>query len=636
MIFLSYSRQQLYFAESLALHLQNLKHHVWFDLQQLSPGTEWQPALNQGLAACDQLVLVVSQAALDSPYVQAEWRAALAAGKPVVLVIFEATRLPDELQKLPTFDFRRAFRAPLAALHSHLSQPMDAPPATAPRPNRLGLRLTFPHPILLLLVMMGLTALGAIVFTGWLALSLSGNTLTVLLLALALWMGYTTLQFARRRAEYRAVRLVMACYATLSVTPPLLLIILLLLQAPVSLDAVPISLGLLTGLLVGWGAVALYLYLYVLNFEASLLRWFAAGKVAQDFRQRVNRRLAQQALDLGRTYRLHYNPADQPTATTVRRCFQQHPLLHESQHEADYHLMLVSNHTPVEQLAAWAAEYGEQMVLVIVAPIQIPASLQEVMKYQWVDFIGRDMQQLHQLAANLQNPDQARVGYALSTVPQRVERFRTPARVTVWLAYVRNASAAALALGLLALFRPFHGKTVEPVGAGLMVVIGLLGLALVHAVISRRVPLWVAIGGFVVLMLAAMFGNPLHDRPETYTVRRGDTLVSIAQAQCGTRYLWRSLAHENHLSERSILQVGSELDIECGPLTVVNEVVVPSLLMLVFMAITAFPLWRWLPRGLVLQHPQPTLRVTRGQWRTLAVSVGWVMGALVVVWPIFG
>ncbi len=33
--FISYSRRQLYFAESLSLHLQKENHNIWFDLQQL-------------------------------------------------------------------------------------------------------------------------------------------------------------------------------------------------------------------------------------------------------------------------------------------------------------------------------------------------------------------------------------------------------------------------------------------------------------------------------------------------------------------------------------------------------------------------------------------------------------------------
>jgi hypothetical protein len=43
--FVSYSCRQLYFAESLALHLQKEGIDVWFDLQQLQAGTVWSEGL---------------------------------------------------------------------------------------------------------------------------------------------------------------------------------------------------------------------------------------------------------------------------------------------------------------------------------------------------------------------------------------------------------------------------------------------------------------------------------------------------------------------------------------------------------------------------------------------------------------
>ena len=62
--FISYSRRQLYFAESLALHLYLQKEgiNVWFDLQQLQAGTVWSESLKKGVGEASLLVLVVSQA----------------------------------------------------------------------------------------------------------------------------------------------------------------------------------------------------------------------------------------------------------------------------------------------------------------------------------------------------------------------------------------------------------------------------------------------------------------------------------------------------------------------------------------------------------------------------------------------
>src|SRR5215471_6408384 len=93
-LFLSYSRAQLYFAESVALALQNTDISTWFDLQRLDPGTDWQRSIQQALTTCTGLVLIASRESLRSPYVQLEWEAAQAASKPVYLVWYEAVDLP--------------------------------------------------------------------------------------------------------------------------------------------------------------------------------------------------------------------------------------------------------------------------------------------------------------------------------------------------------------------------------------------------------------------------------------------------------------------------------------------------------------------------------------------------------------
>ncbi|MDH5541163.1 MAG: toll/interleukin-1 receptor domain-containing protein, partial [Rhizobacter sp.] len=62
---MSYSRRQLYFAEALALQLQQAGLDVWFDLQQLHAGSVWSDGLKDGVQDAGRLVLVVSQAALD-------------------------------------------------------------------------------------------------------------------------------------------------------------------------------------------------------------------------------------------------------------------------------------------------------------------------------------------------------------------------------------------------------------------------------------------------------------------------------------------------------------------------------------------------------------------------------------------
>jgi hypothetical protein len=88
-IFLSYSRRQLYFAESIVLNLQRAGLEIWFDLQKLTPGVEWASALKDGYSNCDRLILVASQFAIQSPYVRIEWETALANRREVIVVLTE-------------------------------------------------------------------------------------------------------------------------------------------------------------------------------------------------------------------------------------------------------------------------------------------------------------------------------------------------------------------------------------------------------------------------------------------------------------------------------------------------------------------------------------------------------------------
>src|SRR5579872_3416655 len=91
-LFLSYSRQELYFAESLVNELSS-DFDVWFDIQRLRPGIDWGAEIRHGLDDCDALVLVASETALHSPYVADEWERVLFERKmPVYILVFESVR----------------------------------------------------------------------------------------------------------------------------------------------------------------------------------------------------------------------------------------------------------------------------------------------------------------------------------------------------------------------------------------------------------------------------------------------------------------------------------------------------------------------------------------------------------------
>ncbi|WP_239396376.1 toll/interleukin-1 receptor domain-containing protein [Frankia sp. CiP3] len=132
-VFLSYSRKQFYFAESLVLRLRANSVPVWFDVHRIQAGDDWEESIDQGLSTCKSLVLVASRDALRSKNVDYEWRTALEDGKPIYIVLFEAIKLPLELRckAAAIIDMRSRFESKVMILADRLAKPryhQDKPP----------------------------------------------------------------------------------------------------------------------------------------------------------------------------------------------------------------------------------------------------------------------------------------------------------------------------------------------------------------------------------------------------------------------------------------------------------------------------------------------------------------------------
>ena len=125
-LFLSYSRKDYHFAESLAFHLLRQGVPVWLDVRDLEPGKDWERGLEEALDAATAVVLVASPASIESPHVRNEWQRALRQGKRIVVARIGRTNLPVELQQCESVDFRRAFGGALRQLVAGLKEVMPA------------------------------------------------------------------------------------------------------------------------------------------------------------------------------------------------------------------------------------------------------------------------------------------------------------------------------------------------------------------------------------------------------------------------------------------------------------------------------------------------------------------------------
>lgn len=123
-IFISYSRREVGFVDALADHLETKGFTLWLDYRNLVPGKPWVDQINQGIAASDTVLLVVSQASMESDNVEFEWRQVLDEKKKrIILLIFEAVDLPVELEKFEWVDFRANYQSALRELERQLGMP---------------------------------------------------------------------------------------------------------------------------------------------------------------------------------------------------------------------------------------------------------------------------------------------------------------------------------------------------------------------------------------------------------------------------------------------------------------------------------------------------------------------------------
>lgn len=109
-LFISYSRQEAPFADSLLDKLEDGGFNVWVDYQDLTPARPWLDGINRGIEGADIFLLVVSRMSMTSQFVSAETQKALQLNKRIILLIFEAVKLPSELERCEWVDFRSSFK----------------------------------------------------------------------------------------------------------------------------------------------------------------------------------------------------------------------------------------------------------------------------------------------------------------------------------------------------------------------------------------------------------------------------------------------------------------------------------------------------------------------------------------------
>jgi WD40 repeat protein len=105
-VFISYSRKDDEFARQLATDLERLGASIWIDVDSIPPGANWSTTIQQGLDACDTLVLLISPDSMESGNVNDEWQYFRDLSKPILPVMLRPTpTLHFQLRRIQYVDF---------------------------------------------------------------------------------------------------------------------------------------------------------------------------------------------------------------------------------------------------------------------------------------------------------------------------------------------------------------------------------------------------------------------------------------------------------------------------------------------------------------------------------------------------
>ncbi len=125
-VFISYSRKDADFAETLREHVKAAGFEVWMD-SILPAGFDWRQEIDQAIRQAFVLLVIISPDARASEYVTYEWAFALGLGLKVIPVMYRPTSLHPRLESVQHVDFtheetqEQAWQRLMEGLH-HISR----------------------------------------------------------------------------------------------------------------------------------------------------------------------------------------------------------------------------------------------------------------------------------------------------------------------------------------------------------------------------------------------------------------------------------------------------------------------------------------------------------------------------------
>ena len=415
-VFISYSRKDFYFAESLAFHLDREGIATWLDANHLAPGGDWAAEIDHALDEAETVVLVLTPDSIRSEYVRREWQRALAQGDHLILALFRSCEPLPELQHARRVDFCGAFRPALRRLTQLLATPPKAAAQQTTKP-----RFPVPPWIGIMTVMLALVFfVPMMIFGDWQGLAFTNEPIAVRIFycfIMSFFFGFifwhSCIALLRRRIGMTRLAVSLTLFTGLfsfyllgrtgwipAVT----------VQTNAVHSIIPIS--VLT-CIIGIGCVALAIV--ILLRPEDLLRWCPTGKAWDSYRRgRVIRipDLPTRFAEL-RHFQLLYDVEDAPAAARLRAELIRAGSVEGSSDVTS--VVLLTNRTTTAWLSQYAELLQKGVVTVIGSAIGLPPSLHWLWRRQWMDLRRWDA------TRQRKNP--------VPAVPEGMTRLRIPAVV---------------------------------------------------------------------------------------------------------------------------------------------------------------------------------------------------------------
>lgn len=140
-VFISYSREDRGFVSRLAADLRGVGVATWTDLENISPGADWQKEIEGALLRAGVLLYVASENSVSSRWMDTELRAFLRGRGRIIPVVIDETgaeRLPDPLRDIQWADFRTDYQEALRSLLDGIRTLQGATPIPEARQRSKG------------------------------------------------------------------------------------------------------------------------------------------------------------------------------------------------------------------------------------------------------------------------------------------------------------------------------------------------------------------------------------------------------------------------------------------------------------------------------------------------------------------